>query len=69
MAIEVVLKKWGNSIGGVFPKDFVRKNKLSVDDTIFVEVVRKTNLTKLFGSLPRKKSGQQFKDMVRKGWK
>lgn len=69
MAVEVVLKRWGNSIGGIFPKDFVRKNKLSANDTVFVDVVKKANLTKLFGTLPRKKSGQQFKDMVRKGWR
>ena len=30
---------------------------------------KETDIRKLYGSLPRKMSGQQFKDMVRKGWK
>ncbi|MHB9071254.1 MAG: hypothetical protein ACYC54_12920 [Sedimentisphaerales bacterium] len=30
--------------------------------------VKKVDLTDIFGSFKTKKSGQQFKDMVRRGW-
>ena len=30
---------------------------------------KETDIRKLYGSLPRKMSGQQFKDMIRKGSK
>lgn len=30
--------------------------------------LKKEDLSKIFGSLPRKMSGQAFKNMVRKGW-
>lgn len=35
---------------------------------VIVEVVKKADLTALFGSLKRKMSGQKFKDLVRAGW-
>ncbi|PIN75647.1 hypothetical protein COV18_02260 [Candidatus Woesearchaeota archaeon CG10_big_fil_rev_8_21_14_0_10_37_12] len=68
MAIEVTLRKWGNSLGVILPKELVQKKHLKSDDKIFLEVVKETDLTNLFGSLKRKTSGQQFKDMAREGW-
>ena len=36
---------------------------------IFVEVMKKMDLSRVFGSAPKRTmSGQKFKDMVRKGW-
>ncbi|MBI2550101.1 AbrB/MazE/SpoVT family DNA-binding domain-containing protein [Candidatus Woesearchaeota archaeon] len=68
MAIEVVLKRWGNSIGVVLPKELIDKEKLKENEKVLIEVVKEADLTKLFGSLKRKMSGQEFKDMVRQGW-
>ncbi|MBN2459148.1 hypothetical protein JXB28_02595 [Candidatus Woesearchaeota archaeon] len=68
MAVEVTLRKWGNSLGGVFPKSFVEEHKLKPEDTILVDVVKKTDLSAIFGSLKFKKSAQQMKDEERKGW-
>lgn len=68
MAVEVVIKKWGNSMGIVLPKDVVEKNKLKENETILVELVKAAHLTKVFNSLKRKMSGQEFKNMVREGW-
>ena len=68
MAIELTVKKWGNSIGVILPKELVRKENLEENKKIIIEVVKEANLVKLFGSLKKKISGQEFKDMVREGW-
>ncbi|MEK6886625.1 MAG: AbrB/MazE/SpoVT family DNA-binding domain-containing protein [Nanoarchaeota archaeon] len=68
MAEEVVIKKWGNSYGIVLPKEVMEKKHLKENEKIVIEVVKEANLQKMFGSLKRKMSGQEFKDMVRKGW-
>ena len=69
MAIEVILKKWGNSIGLVLPKDVVEKERLEENEKVLIEVVKEADLSKLFGTLKKKVSGQEFKDMMRQGWK
>ena len=68
MATEVVVRKWGHSIGVVFPKEFAVKLKLKPQERVVLEVLRKANLKKAFGSVPRKMSGQAFKDLAREGW-
>ncbi|MDP3765397.1 MAG: AbrB/MazE/SpoVT family DNA-binding domain-containing protein [Nanoarchaeota archaeon] len=68
MATEVTVKKWGNSVGVLLPKEFVEIQGLKEKDKVLIEIVKEANLTKIFGSLKRKMSGQDFKDMVREGW-
>ncbi len=68
MAVEVQVKKWGNSMGIILPKEFLEKKKISENDTILIEVVNVADLRPIFGALKRKMSGQEFKDMVREGW-
>ncbi len=68
MTTEVIVKKWGNSFGVRLPRELVKKEKLRENQHISIAIIKKANLSKLFGSLPRKMSGQEFKDMVREGW-
>jgi antitoxin component of MazEF toxin-antitoxin module len=68
MAVEVVLRRWGNSIGGVFPKSFVEEQGLKPNETILVDVVKKADLTPIFGSFKFKRSAQEMKDEAKKGW-
>ena len=68
MAIEVIIKKWGNSLGAIFPKKEIEKEHLRPNEKIIIEVVKKADLRNIFGSLKRKMSGQGFKDLVREGW-
>jgi len=69
MAVEVIIKKWGNSRGALFPKDFLEKRGIKENEKVLVEVFRKSDLSDIFGSLKgMKMTGQQFKDMVKKGW-
>ena len=70
MATEAVVRKWGNSLGVILPKDIEKTQHIKEDDTIFVYVVKEADLSKSYGALKGKlkMSGQKFKDMVRKGW-
>jgi antitoxin component of MazEF toxin-antitoxin module len=68
MAIEVSIKKWGNSMGIILPKELVKEKDLKENETILIEVVKKADLRHLFGSYRTKMTGQEFKDEVKKGW-
>ena len=68
MATEMIVRKWGNSVGVVFPKEIVKKEHLKPEEKVLVEIVKKADMRKVFGSLKRKISGQEFKDGVREGW-
>ena len=68
MATEVLVKKWGSSLGVVLPKELVKKENLKENEKILVDVVKEANLGALFKSVKRKMSGQRFKDVARRGW-
>ena len=68
MAIQTTVKKWGNSMGGVLPRDLVKNKELKENDIVIINVVKEADLKNLFGSLKRKMSGQEFKNIVKEGW-
>ena len=71
MAIEVKLKRWGNSMAVIVPNKLIEEKHLKENDSIIIEVVKKADLSEVFGLIKekdRKMSGQQMKDTVRKGW-
>lgn len=68
MAIQTTVKKWGNSMGIVLPMDFVQNRELKENDVVIINVVKEADLKNLFGSLKRKMSGQEFKNIVKEGW-
>ena len=68
MAIEVEIKKWGNSIGVILPKSLILEEGLKEKDRIVVNIVRKADLSRTFGKEKRTMTGQEFKDTVREGW-
>ncbi len=65
MNVTVTIRKWGNSLGAVFPRDFVKKEKLKEGQTLTLCFLKKADFTDVFGTLPRKMSGQEFKDLAR----
>ncbi len=69
MTEEVIVRKWGSSLGIVLPSEVVKKEGLKENEKVLITIVKEANLKGVFGSLKRKVSGQGFKDMVRKGWK
>ncbi|MEK6824981.1 MAG: hypothetical protein AABX12_02155 [Nanoarchaeota archaeon] len=68
MAIEVKLKRWGNSMAVIVPNRLIEDRKLKENETIVIEVVKKADISHTFGSIKRKLSGQEFKNMVKEGW-
>ena len=70
MATETTVKKWGNSLGIILPKELVEYQHLKENDKVSVLVVKEADLSKAYGSLKGKiiKSGQQMKDIAREGW-
>jgi len=70
MAIEVMTRKWGNSIGIILPKDLVEKQNLKENEMIVVNVVKKVDFSDVFGMIKKRKmSGQKMKDLSREDWK
>ncbi len=69
MTSTVVVRKWGNSLGITLPKELVEGQNIKEGDKIVLPVViKKANLSKIFGSIKTGMSGQKFKDMAREGW-
>lgn len=55
-------------MGIILPRELIAAQELKQHDKILIDVVKRADLTDAFGSFRTKKTGQQFKDMVRKGW-
>ena len=69
MAVEVKIRKWGNSFGVILPKNLLDSKGLKEDDGIIIEIVKEVDLTNIFGSIKKRKlSGQEFKDLVKEEW-
>ena len=71
MEIKTRTRKWGNSIAVILPKIFVESNKIKEDEDVVIEIKSKPELKELFGKFPEwksKKTAQQIKDEMRKGW-
>ena len=69
MTATVVVRKWGNSLGITLPKELVEGQNIKEGDVLSLPVViKKANLSKIFGSIKTGMSGQKFKDMAREGW-
>jgi antitoxin component of MazEF toxin-antitoxin module len=62
------IKKWGNSFGVIIPMKVMQEKKLKVGQTIDVHIEKEITTKSLFGILPRKVSGQEFKDIAKEGW-
>lgn len=64
----VVARKWGNSIGATFPAETVEKEKIKPNDKLIITVRKVDPVAELFGTLKTKKTAQQLKDEMKKGW-
>lgn len=67
MVEELIVKKWGNSLAIVIPKDVVKEKNLKENQKVVIDFIKKADLRDIFGSLKLKKSAQSIKDMVREG--
>ncbi len=72
MELKVITKKWGNSLGVILPKLIVDTKKIKENEEIIIELKNITTTGDFFGKFPElkiKKTAQELKDEMRKGWK
>ena len=62
------LKKWGNSLGVVIPKEAAERNGLRVGEEVEIQVTKVSDITELRGKYPIKDL-QAAKEEMRKGWR
>ena len=70
MEIKAITRKWGNSIAVVIPREVVERERIKEDQEVKISVEKKRpKAGVLFGFLKDwKKSGQEIKDEMRRGW-
>lgn len=69
MATEVRIRRWGNSMGIILPKDLVEKEKLEENKKVLIKIIKEADLSDIFGLVKKRKlSGQKMKDISRKEW-
>ena len=69
--VQLMVKKWGNSLGMIIPAEIVQNRKLKEGSTIEILIPehKKMNIADLFGSLKDAKiDAQKMKDESRKIW-
>ena len=62
------LKKWGNSLGVVIPKEAAERNGLRVGEEVEIRVTKVSDITELRGKYPIEDI-QATKEEMRKGWR
>ncbi|MBS3135411.1 AbrB/MazE/SpoVT family DNA-binding domain-containing protein [Candidatus Woesearchaeota archaeon] len=66
--IEVVARKWGNSVGIALPKDVIEKANIKLNKELKLFIPdKRTNLSKVFGTLTIKEPTQKILDKIREG--
>ena len=72
MEVKTTTRKWGNSIAVILPKNLVETSRIRENDEVIVEVRKKKLLAgEMFGRFPEwksKRSTQELKDEMRRGW-
>ena len=67
MAILTRLRRWGNSMGIVVPREALINQNLKEGEEVMVEIEKRTDISDVFGSLKDCKiNAQKFKDETRK---
>jgi len=69
--LNIKVRKWGDSLALIIPKEIADKERISINDNIHIRIEKKMNFMDLFGIVKGKikKSAQQLKNESREGWK
>ena len=69
--LNVKVRKWGDSLAVIIPKEIVNKENIQKEDTIHLKIEKGMDFSDLFGIVKGKlrKSAQQLKNESREGWK
>jgi len=69
MELKVKPRRWGNSIAVIIPKVVADANNIKTGEDTIIEFKKRATAENLFGKLKGwKKSGQQIKNEMKKGW-
>ena len=66
--IDVVARKWGDSLAVILPRDVVKKENIHVNDRVRIAVKKGVDLSRFFGCWKTDKTAQELKDESREGW-
>jgi len=67
MKITTKPKLWGNSFGIIIPREIVKREGITLDTNVTIEIKRENPLRDVFGSLKNWKiDSQKIKDNLRK---
>jgi antitoxin component of MazEF toxin-antitoxin module len=67
MAIRTVMRRWGNSLGVVIPKEEASKEGLKENDEVEIVIRKAVDIRQLFGKY-KFRDLQSLKDELREGW-
>jgi antitoxin component of MazEF toxin-antitoxin module len=67
MAIRTVMRKWGNSLGVVIPREEASKEGLHENDEVEIVITKAVDIRQLFGKY-KFRDLQSVKDELREGW-
>ena len=69
--LNVKVRKWGDSLAVIIPKEIANNERINASDTIHMSIIKQTDISDVFGILKGKlkKSAQEIKDELRKEWK
>ncbi len=68
VALHAVVKRIGNSLGVLIPKEVVERTGIREGDSVEIQLTRKANLPEMFGAVKFSKSSQEIKDEMRGEW-
>ncbi len=69
MDTEAKVRKWGDSLGVVIPREVATEEGLIEGDTILLSIEKEADLSNFFGKCQQPQSDtQKFKDELREIW-
>ena len=68
MLIRTTVRRWGNSLGVIIPKDSALKEGIKENDEVEITVKKAVDLRSLFGKY-KFEDVQKVKDELREGWR
>ena len=66
--IEVIARKWGDSIAVIIPRRIADAQKITPKSRVKLRLQKEDDLSDLFGKFEAKKTPQELKDESRKDW-
>ena len=71
MELKTIARRWGSSIAIIIPKGIAEMNRIRENEEITIDIKKCSSAGEMFGKFPKwksKKSSQELKEEMRKGW-